>query len=383
MVVDRLIEAVIPPTPRIGEIIAEIVRKVGMDSIDLLSCLSRDDWKSLIKENEGSIEAILLTTDSLTEGSNEQNTSESSNSTSTAAKTTGQSAGAKIDEITFTQLKCYGEALTREAKRWGDLSKASSPSKPNAEKDAVDDTMLQQMIASLAERSGQVPSELVPSAKVLKLLKKSPATYVDFRMLCESGGENPRKKFKTTVTGEVVEIYDDDDEKEDGSPRRVQQKSRAKTVLTLGEWMVCFPRYVVALAMVDDGCRDNILALSRYQIEVGRVAARANWQTVLKIEREYRLTVRSLVATGVDLWKCYGKATYTTIFFTQKLSETTFVERLAPKKVDQYERSKKGKGKGRSQQSRNWQGSWQNQWQGNWQPNTQHGSTSQDKKAKS
>ncbi|KAF4649830.1 hypothetical protein FOL47_001703, partial [Perkinsus chesapeaki] len=317
----KLIEAIPPPSLAIGEAFRQVAQATGMLSVELLGSIAPDDWLILIKKNSAIVcDAIKRAEDQTgqtgdsesqpTSAQDTQNQESKSPSSAVLNNPSGQSSP-KIPTVALVQLKTYANAISEEARRWSRALNSESD-EVLQDKDSSgtpDDSTLSKWVDELSEVVGLVPYELIPPARLVKALRRSSSSFVDFKIFYESVGDNSRKRVRTTVSGKQVLCLDDD--YEDGASN--SSSRRPQKYVKLGDWLAFYPKYVTALCLVDEGCRKNILALFRYQLAIGKMAANGDWRAV------YSLDQRS-----IDLYKwalCSARGEYNSL--VKKITDGT------------------------------------------------------------
>ncbi|KAF4647195.1 hypothetical protein FOL47_004929 [Perkinsus chesapeaki] len=150
MVIDRLIEAVLPPTIPIATAVKAVVVKKGLDSLELLSCISADDWKALLLAEKDEVLNALNGIENEPEGAADKVAGSQQDDAGSANKSPAGTDNKfkKLDNTLMTQMKCYGVALSNEAKRWSKhiQQKSDLEGKDAEDRDKDDDHFMSDLI---------------------------------------------------------------------------------------------------------------------------------------------------------------------------------------------------------------------------------------------
>ncbi|EER03840.1 hypothetical protein Pmar_PMAR017251 [Perkinsus marinus ATCC 50983] len=362
--------------PQAAQLIFDAVTDAGLDRIEFLAKISDDNWRNLLRphgeDGRGApTDSIVDVSDSRVSptgpsgtrsggvvdqgGTNGAADGTSKDTGIGSAASSAPGGGSESEQATNSQLRvdmapipashrstslmvatCCACAVSAEAQR---LLDAGHKALEREEGKAT----VARLVAQITPSNGPIPPYLIPDEKVMRLLSKSSSSYIDFKMLTQSGSEgNARKRLRTTTSGQVVEVYDDPGERHQRDYWSAQQFGRREEEGAFNKWPAQFARYILAVSLVDPEARDHVFTFLGYQCEISRIAITSPYRAV-EADRAFRLTVPGIAATNVPIWRCYSEE-FTAPFLSRFLSEVANRHRATGGSV----RPQKGKGKGKA-----------------------------------
>ncbi|KAF4647112.1 hypothetical protein FOL47_005071, partial [Perkinsus chesapeaki] len=104
MSLSQLMEAVPAPSTEVATVLKLLVDSMGMDSLELLSQISGEDWVILINENKEIVNTAILAAQAQAEIEQEGNPASSSGSSSEGAQTQGEGSPSSNDQLPATRV---------------------------------------------------------------------------------------------------------------------------------------------------------------------------------------------------------------------------------------------------------------------------------------